>query len=135
MKIFDGNGRINFVDDNNVFVGFCDEQNCCEYFGYLFVRNLSEMIKGDETVGKIELSEDELKDFDFDVNFFKREGSFKENPNGSQYDNENGEYIAFRLINKLNEEIYLILYNYHNGYYSHGFEMRDNEILVLEGSI
>ena len=37
------------------------------------------------------------------------------------------------LADKQNKEIYLILFNHHEGYYSHGFEMKDNETLIFDG--
>lgn len=132
MKVFEDFGRINFVDENNVFVGFCDNQNCCEYFGYVFVKVLPEWVNGNNTLGALKLSELELKDFNFDINFFK-ELEVREEPANS--DRGDGGSISFRLVNNLNEEIYLILFNHHNGWYSHGFEMKNKEEIVFKGSL
>jgi hypothetical protein len=33
-SIFEADYKINFVDKNNVFVGFDYSSNCCERFGY-----------------------------------------------------------------------------------------------------
>lgn len=122
MKIFEDFGRINFVDENNVFVGFDFTSDCCEYFGYVFVEVLPEMVDGGNTKGSIELSELELKDFNFDITFNKNLAV-----------NWGGDATSFRLVNNLNKEIYLILFNHHDGYYSHGFEMKDNETLIFDG--
>lgn len=124
MKVFEDFGRINFVDKNNVFVGFDFTSDCCEYFGYVFVKVLPEVVNGNKTKGSVELSELELKDFNFDVNFNKDLSVYSE-----------GEATSFRLVNNLNEEIYLILFNHHNGYYGHGFEMKDNEKLIFDGCL
>lgn len=132
MKVFEDFGRINFVDENNVFVGFCNDGKCCEVFGYVFVKVLPEAVNGNKTKGSVELSELELKDFNFDVNFSK-ELEVREEP--ANWDRGGGGAISFRLVNNLNEEIYLILFNHHNGWYSHGFEMKDNEKLIFDGCL
>ena len=36
MKIFEDNIKVNFVDENNVFVGYDMRQSCCEQAGYFF---------------------------------------------------------------------------------------------------
>jgi len=40
---------------------------------------------------------------------------------------ECGGSAVFRLIDVNNEELFLTLWNCHNGYYAHGFEMCDGE--------
>jgi uncharacterized protein YqkB len=105
MKIFDKDSKINFVDDNNVLVGFDDEQCCCENFGYFLSRSVPKKIEED-----IEIETD---GFNFDTEFFEEvsDDSF-----------DCGGMVIFRLV-KDDEEIFLALYNSHNGYYSHGFDM------------
>lgn len=47
-------------------------------------------------------------------------------------DEENG--MTFRLTGP-RDDIYLTLYNCHNGYYSHGFEFKSGEKLIHKGSL
>jgi hypothetical protein len=112
MKIFDNDGKINFVDDNNVFVGFDYEQTCSESFGYTFSD------KKPSSYGEfkqIEESEIELESYEFDTYFFQ-----------TLQDGDCGGNATFRLTNGLygdkQKEIFLTIFNTHNGYYSHGFE-------------
>jgi hypothetical protein len=103
MKIFERDSKINFVDDNNVLVGFDSYQCCCESFGWC-------------------LSRYPLKGYNYEV----EEGNHGICPDGFQFDPsyfmEKDESVEFRLV-KGDEEIFLLLWNSHNGYYGHGFEM------------
>lgn len=55
MKVFEGGepkewrGKVNFVDKNNVLVGFDDDQNCCEQCGWFLNRSkpTADMLDGD----------------------------------------------------------------------------------------
>ena len=38
-----------------------------------------------------------------------------------------GGATSFKLTKPNNPDIFLVLYNCHNGYYSHGFDMKINE--------
>jgi len=113
MKIFKDNSEscnesINFVDDNNVFVGYDYSQCCCEQFGY-------------------ELNP-ELENYDgynFDTSYCE----------SVDYNNEEDTAaIQFKLV-KDNKSIFLTLYNCHNGYYAHGFEMKKEGKTLHAGSL
>ena len=119
------NGRINFVDENNLVLGYDFDASCCENFGWKLLdkdRNLLLHGKEDE-----EPSEDEInkiiEGFNFDKHFFvlsNSEDGYEEN-----------NHVVFRMT-KENEELFLELYNYHNGYYGHGFEFlekTDNAVI------
>lgn len=104
MKVFERNGKINFVDDNNVFVGFDYESICCENFGYYLI------YKGEKI------------DCDFDLDGYTFYTSYCEEKEGElDYCEENE--VTFKLIKDECEPIFLSLFNHHNGYYAHGFEM------------
>jgi hypothetical protein len=101
-------GRVNFVDENNVFVGYEMNEICCEDFGW-FIDNKKTYLIPEKKEWDIR------KDVDgyiFDTSFFEREEDIKRT--GSTI-------IIFRLING-NEEKFLHLFNVQNGYYDHGFE-------------
>jgi hypothetical protein len=114
MKIVDYNpkihpkawrGKTNFVDKNNVVVGFDDEQQCCENFGWFFATKPNYNHCADIP------DKYDVEPYVFDTSF-DAEG-------------------IFRLTADNLPDIYLILYNHHNGYYSHGFHMlKDGETVV-----
>ncbi len=118
---------MNFVDDNNVFVGFDYSSSCCESFGW---RVCDENPCGKE-VFQEESGQTEWPSFQFDPEFFQ------EAPEG---DDEGGTAV-FRLIREcpisgIKEEKWLQIWNYHNGYYSHGFEFGvQGGITYHEGSL
>lgn len=102
---------INFIDSNDNFVGYDYSQSCCERFGYAIVKDISDFNDGD--IGLDVSSDDwvfvtdcEPKNLDLD----------------DGYSDEGDSAIAFTLKNKASGDVsYLVLYNYHNGYYAHGW--------------
>jgi hypothetical protein len=116
MKIFDQwQDKLNFVDDNNVFVGYDYQSDCCEAFGYYF----KESIDGD----RVDRDEIDFDGWNFDTSYCERaEEKYEE------YE------VTFRLTNG-EDEMFLVLYNYHNGYYSHGFEMKADDEVIHDGVI
>lgn len=125
MKIFDSDTKINFVDDNNVMVGYDTNQQCCESAYYYFSR-----VPGGP---KIKVTDEQLQDYQFDINYRKYVNYLDHDVEGERGD---GLYsaIAFRL-NSSQKTLYLMLYNCHNGYYSHGFEMRVNGQVIDDGRL
>jgi hypothetical protein len=109
MRKFENDGKINFVDENNVFVGYDMGQCCCENADWFVSKNIPEKI-----IDSIEIN---FHNFVFDIDFFE-EGVISE-------DNvDNGGSVLFRLVSKdKTDDAYLCLYNCHNGYYGHGFDM------------
>lgn len=123
--------KVNFVDQNNVFLGYDMNQSCCEHAGWFIsntpidLRNLSaehkDAIQND--TGK-EHDTDELKDFVFDTEFFQ------EYECDSDYTFDSGGAVVFRIFNpksrkRVKPEKFICLFNCQNGYYSHGFEFLD----------
>lgn len=117
----------NFVDDLNRFVGFDDGQQCCEAFGWRFYN-----FKDDAEADAFDNSGNNYEDSDVDnymsipeprlddANFAKEQplaGSGKFKIEGSPDCN------------------YLVLYNYHNGYYYHGFIMKDGDKEICSGAL
>jgi hypothetical protein len=115
--------KVNFVDENNVFVGFDYSSQCCENFGWHI----------DEPSGKTILDECQsieevnkaLEDWVFDPTYFKEDREEK-----SMYDEKNK--AIFRLV-KEDQELFLYLFNNHNGYYSHGFKMFKEGVTLHNG--
>lgn len=127
MKIFEnGEGwsrKVNFVDENNVLVGFDYYGQCCEDFGYFFT-NQGIPIQKSET--KFEFDPDS---YVFDPMFF----------HAKEVTEEYDECViaTFKLINKNDSKdvVYLNLYNIHNGYYSHGFEISVGGSVINSGTL
>jgi len=126
MRIFEKNGKTNFVDENDVLVGFDSWQSCCERFGFFFSSNVPTTMPGYEPEGLAENRPDDLEDYSFDPNFFKAGGG------DSQWDE--GGMATFKVLNG-SQELYLTLYNSHNGYYSHGFDVTVGGVITKTGSI
>ena len=130
MEIFDFNDKVNFIDENNVFVGFSTRIDCCENCFWWLCTDWTRAKKIDNCKkiieGSISELNEKLKGFVFNTNFFRQykgEDRFEE-----------GGAVVFKLMKK-NKRIFLILENHHNGYYSHGFELMDNDELIQDGYI
>lgn len=128
MKIMDGQGhwgegRINFVDENNVFVGFDSSQGYCEEFGFFLTK---EKPAGKRPADALEGLD--FPGFNFDTSFTPVQGLLPSN-------DTDGGSLTFRLVNAEGEELFLTIYNHHNGYYAHGYEMKNGEATVAEGAL
>ena len=117
MKIFNRGSKLNFVDDNNVLVGWDDQSSCCERYGYIVSRELPDSIEADS-------DESDLDGFQFDPAWFRELDIYT----------EDGGAVAFRLT-RADEERFLTLFNSHNGYYSHGFSVHVKGEEIRSGSL
>lgn len=114
MKIFDiDNGywetKVNFVDENNVVVGYDLTQNCCEWAGWF-------LSYGEETSARNnDLDREIVETYQFDPQYFFTVS----NDTNLDY----GGLVRFRLVSEGKSDIFLHLFNSHNGYYSHGFSI------------
>jgi hypothetical protein len=123
MKIFDSVGKwaskVNFVDENNVLVGYDMTQRCCERADWGLYRSLDGVPDHDK---KVEEDEKELEEYVFDPTWSDC-GSF----------DYGGSWVAFRLKRPQVEGfLYLVLSNCHNGYYSHGFTLEVDGKVVYD---
>lgn len=113
--------KVNFIDKNDVFVGYDLGQDCCEEAGWF----ISDKIEHDCDDGE-EIREG-LEDYYFVKDFF--EG------NEDEDFNNNDTYMAIFKITDGKNEKYLHLYNCHNGYYCHNFEVKHGDEIVNDGSL
>jgi hypothetical protein len=141
VRVFEQDYKVNFVDESDVLVGFDNSQSCCENFGWFFSDKVPGKIKHYDEDLSYEIlspSKEELEGFNFDPEFFRPHS------NGSSYDVD--DHVTFRLVGPLpfedgeplyekQREIFLTLYNSHNGYYSHGFEVTVNGQVLHSGSL
>jgi len=128
MKIFEKDFKMNFVDDRNVFVGFAYESSCCESFGWridLKIPDSFEFVYDDlDPVGDHGINTD---GWVFDPKFiYERGDSFALDFGGA---------VSFRLLKNNEEAGFLTLWNAHNGYYRHGFQMKDEDLVIHDSDL
>jgi hypothetical protein len=135
MKIFDNEeiGKINFVDKNNVVVGFDNSSQCCEDFGYFFIPT----IPTQEEIEKHNGVEFDPEKYIFDTSFVRLESDNMDSGGVAIFRlaEVKEEYSAVGYWNKDSKFMYLVLYNHHNGYYSHGFDMKKKDKVIVEASL
>lgn len=114
--------KVNFIDSNNVLLGYDLHQCCCENAFW----TVSESLDGSNPLHQGDNSSDNpqeisLEHYVFDPDFYQL-----------HEDEGREEYVAiFRLVGlprwrngaRVSErpDLYVRLVNHHNGYYSHGF--------------
>ena len=125
MKKFEKNGKINFVDENNVFVGYDLQSSCCEDADW-FISDKEEDRIYDDLYKRIIYPKYAITSYIFDTKYF-------EEVECSSVDE--GGMVRFKLICKDKPDLFLHLFNCHNGYYSHGFEAKINGLQWQEGSL
>ena len=105
--------KVNFIDSNNVVVGYDMAQNCCEHFGWKITYDLAGefALLADDSEAKQVV----LEGLYFDTEFFEQREE------DSKYPDNCRSVCIFKINRKKQEPVYLHLYNDHNGYYSHGF--------------
>lgn len=119
MKIFNQvapwPGKVNFIDGNNVILGYDLTQDCCEDSNWFISDNVeSEM---PEELNESNQSGAGFGGYYFDTEFYKE---FEEGFDG-------GKMAVFRIVKRqrwpvaCEFEKFVHIFNYHNGYYSHGF--------------
>ena len=121
MREFEKDYKINFVDVNDVLVGFDNSQNCCENFGWFYSESLPTKI--DYPPLNSNPSPD-LEAYVFDSEFFHQVNDTDTEAN----------IATFKLVNGA-QILYLNLYNSHNGYYSHGFQVEVAGKVINTGSL
>lgn len=124
MRIFEQDGKTNFVDEKNVLVGYSTEQSCCEFAGWSITKSRPTAL-----VEKLNEIAGEEADFIFDGAFIQ------ENIEALKGEVSDGGTALFRLHAPGGQEAFLLLWNCHNGYYGHGFDMTQDGKTLFEGCI
>ncbi len=124
MKIFDKTEgfctKVNFADKNNVCVGYDMEGQCCEDANWF--------ISDKEENSIIEPQNDiDVEEYSFDPTYFVEVDLVL----GRDYD-DGGGMVRFRLVSE-GEELFLHMYNIHNGYYGHGFTFKIDDKTKYDG--
>lgn len=130
MKIFDREppfiNKVNFIDSNGRLVGYDLDKQCCENAGWFIADSVCTTIKED-------ISKDlPLEDYWFDEFFFQK-ASFNPPPHDSDHSILEG--VIFSLYTQDKPDIFLHLFNHHNGYYHHGFHLLVKEVATQTGEI
>lgn len=127
MLIKEEGHKTNFIDENDVFVGYDTVQQCCESWNWFIANGKNEEnFDGTKVIPEGDLPE-VLQGYVFDTNYFEEKGSHT--------DWENNSIVQFRLVKKGEKNLYLNLTNSHNGYYSHGFIAKVGGEVWQEGRI
>lgn len=119
MKVFERAGKINFVDENNVFLGYDMESCCCEHADWFIADTPQE--KQQERPAEMP----DLTAWRFDTAFFKQ-------IDGGDFDA--GGMAIFRITDGVHEK-FVHIFNSQNGYYGHGFEFKIGEQMVRDGGL
>ena len=124
MRVFDKvegwGSKVNFVDENNVVLGYDLSQDCCEWADWFISDSMLNDVGNDidVNVGR----DTDLTKYRFDTQFFmEHEGGLL----------DSGKMVVFRIFDGENEK-FIHLFNCHNGYYSHGFDFVINNKVVRE---
>ena len=118
MKVFDKGGKVNFVDKNNVLVGYDMNSSCCEEFGWYIRDEITLTLPESNLENEIDLD-----GYNFDTEYLKEE----------ELANNSVGVVAIFKIMKGNDEKYIHLFNIHNGYNSHGFAMEVGDKKLWDG--
>ncbi len=114
--------KVNFVDKNNVVLGYDTYQQCCENAGWFVADKPLDRVPDDVEEFEFPIQDDWV----FDPEYFQETGLGESE--------EGGMMAIFRLVNGKKQK-FLHLFNCHNGYYSHGFKFTIDNKIKHEGSL
>jgi len=118
MREFIKDNKYNFIDKNDVLVGFDNDQQCCESFGWFYSNSRP------KSYDTAKITPKNLEAFNFDPDYVKTVNL------GGERDG-----VTFRLENDEGNVLYLTLHNAHNGYYSHGFTFENKNEIIKSGRL
>ena len=120
MKIFDRirpwPHKINFVDERNVVVGYDMERCCCETFGWYIADHITSKIKKRDVP--------DVEAYRFNTKFIHKLPEL-----------DGLKIVVFQMLALHKPDLFLHLYNDHNGYYAHGFEFKVNDSITEVGDL
>ena len=131
MKIFDNvdgfEGRVNFVDECNVVVGYETDQQCFERSGWYINDDAEPLMRVKSGVVAPPSYVPPVDGYAFDE-FYVR--------TYVQHDDDDyaGGEVVFRLVHPTEPAMFLHLFNLHNGFYSHGFHFKSDKV-NMKGAI
>ncbi len=133
MKIFESESKFNFVDENNVLVGFDSQSCCCENAGWYVSENKIPTAREINQASSHQLENE--SEWRFDPEFFSETSEVETDKKHTYNPLDSGGVATFRLVTNDGREKYLHLFNCQNGYYGHGFEMKSGSTELHSGSL
>jgi hypothetical protein len=128
MRVFENNdkgswgNRLNFVDKNNVLLGYDYSRSCCEDFYYEILTEEPTKVLG-HGLDLLDTNAIEAENLVFDITFNKG------------IDGEDEYASIFKVVGGA-QDFYIMLVNCHNGYYGHGFSLTDSSWnMIFDGSL
>jgi len=120
MQYFERDGKFNFVDEHNAFVGYDSYQSCCEHADWFLADEVMPYRYDMDLCQELD-----WENWEFDQDFFQE-------VNDGHLDG--GGMVCFRITHKSEDRcMYLHIFNSHNGYYGHGFRFSVNNNIKHEG--
>lgn len=120
--------KVNFIDENDVFVGYDMSTSCCENYGYIFTDtddfDSADGILYDDDYGSTDVKTNNESDYNLDGYVFD-----------TSWFEERDQIVVFRLTKEDSPDIFLTLYNSHNGYYGHGFKFMNGDNVIADSYI
>lgn len=120
MKVFTPdnspwNAKVNYVDKNNRVLGYDMSNSCCENFGHCI---LDELPADASDPPENALPDSVLGPYSF----------APENPvELPAVYSDGGGLLAFRIVADGLPDLWVVIWNFHNGYYCHGWEFDGKE--------
>jgi len=129
MKIFNKVGgfesKVNFVDENNVVLGYNLQQSCCEHADWFIASRPNNKIpRRFSRSNNKKAPVPNLAGWLFDKTYFKECGQ-----------SDNYDHMAIFRIVRGKQKKYIHIFNCHNGYYSHGFEFKSANEIIKDGHL
>jgi hypothetical protein len=120
MRIFESDGKINFVDENDVFLGYDMNQDCCEFADWFVADEPHHEMPDAKHDGAPDLT-----GFVFDTAYFQK-------IDGGAFDD--GGMAIFRIVNGTAQK-FIHIFNVQNGYYGHGFDFGIGKSVTCSGRL
>lgn len=137
--------NVNFVDTNNKVVGYDLSQSCCEDATWTILDSEWNDLcpREDDNRKSVLEPPPDFKDgtpevlvgYTFSGKYVRDADEGFKWAGGSEYGYDGGGAVAFELIKEGDTDgsqtRWLLLENYHNGYYAHGFDFKDGDTVIL----
>jgi len=134
MKIFSKQKawpeKVNFVDDNNILLGYDLKSQCCEQANWFIAESpqnsMPELFEENPYQEESPDIDTDLEGWVFDTDFFQ------EVTDTSTDTGDDTTFAIFRIV-KGDSEKFIHLFNCQNGYYGHGFSFEVGDEVIKEG--
>jgi len=126
MIIFERDRKTNYVDANNRVLGYDSDQQCCEQHGSGVFRKEDKNLFFESATTRAHYDPPAPSGFSIQTEGY---AFVDERPEPC------GETLWFRLQKEGEADLFVCLWNFHNGYYSHGFEFSPKSGFLTEGGL